>query len=163
MYEKEKNGAQQLADAQKLMDEEYAKAQSQIQNGSDEYMAAVNEYNSKVVAVTNGKAELARKESEYNNKNMINPRVSINTTYKTIVSTMAKLTNTFRYKVSVAWNIMPSKRSYDIILSGFFRHNHCAFIFFRYRDRIIIQIKRCFNIISAISRCSTINIKFGNA
>lgn len=68
LYEKEKNGAQQLADAQKLMDEEYAKAQNQIQSGSDNYMAAVNEYNSKVIAVSNGKVELANKENEYNNK-----------------------------------------------------------------------------------------------
>lgn len=58
-------------------------------------------------------------EDEYDTQSMIDPRGTVNTTYKTIVSTMSKLTSTFRYKVSVAWNRMPSKRSYDIIGVGF--------------------------------------------
>ena len=68
LYELEKSGEQQLLDAQKLMDEEYSKVQGQLQAGSDQYLAAVNEYNSKVTAVSQGQVELANKESEYNNK-----------------------------------------------------------------------------------------------
>ena len=68
LYELEKTGEQQLAEAQKLMDEEYAKVQGQLQSGSNEYLAAVNEYNAKITAVSNGQVELANKETEYNNK-----------------------------------------------------------------------------------------------
>ncbi len=68
LYELEKTGAQQLEDAQKLMDEEYSKVQGQLQTGSNDYMAAVNEYNSKITAVSQGQVELANKENEYNNK-----------------------------------------------------------------------------------------------
>ncbi len=68
LYEHEKNGEKQLAEAQKLMDEEYAKVQGQLQTGSEEYLAAVNEYNAKVTAVSQGQIELANKETDYNNK-----------------------------------------------------------------------------------------------
>ncbi len=68
LYELEKTGEQQLAEAQKLMDEEYSKVQGQLQSGSEEYLAAVNEYNSKITAVSQGQIELANKETEYNNK-----------------------------------------------------------------------------------------------
>ena len=68
LYELEKTGEQQLAEAQKLMDEEYAKVQGQLQTGSDQYLAAVNEYNAKVTAVSQGQIELANKETDYNNK-----------------------------------------------------------------------------------------------
>ncbi len=68
LYETEKTGEQQLAEAQKLMDEEYAKVQGQLQSGSDQYLAAVNEYNAKVTAVSQGQIELANKETDYNNK-----------------------------------------------------------------------------------------------
>ncbi len=68
LYEQEKTGAQQLADAQKLMEEEYEKAQNQLQSGSNEYMAAVNEYNAKITAVSNGQIELANKKGEYTKK-----------------------------------------------------------------------------------------------
>ena len=75
-------------------------------------------------------------EDEYDNQSMINPRGTVNTEYKTIVSTMSKLTSTFRYKVSMAWKMMPAKRSYDIIGVGFeddvtisspvyFEYNYC--------------------------------------
>ena len=68
LYELEKTGEQQLAEAQKLMDEEYSKVQGQLQSGSAEYLAAVNEYNSKITAVSQGQIELANKETDYNNK-----------------------------------------------------------------------------------------------
>ena len=58
-------------------------------------------------------------KAEYDNQSMIDPRGTVNTTYKNIISTMSKLTSTFRYKVSVAWNRIPSTRSYDIIGVGF--------------------------------------------
>lgn len=68
LYELEKTGEQQLAEAQKLMDEEYSKVQGQLQAGSAEYLAAVNEYNSKITTVSQGQIELANKENDYNNK-----------------------------------------------------------------------------------------------
>lgn len=68
LYETEKTGEQQLAEAQKLMDEEYAKVQGQLQSGSNQYLAAVNEYNAKITAVSQGQIEFANKENDYNNK-----------------------------------------------------------------------------------------------
>lgn len=68
LYEQEKTGAQQLEEAQKTMDAEYAKVQSQLQSGSNQYVAAVNEYNSKATAVAQGQADLAVKQTEYNTK-----------------------------------------------------------------------------------------------
>lgn len=68
LYEQEKTGAQQLQEAQKLMDEEYAKAQTQLQSGSDQYMSAVNEYNSKITTVSNSQIQLANKKAEYTTK-----------------------------------------------------------------------------------------------
>lgn len=70
LYEKEKTGAQQLEEAQKLMDEEYSKVQGQLQDGSNQYMAAVNEYNAKIMAVSQGQVDLANKKTEYNTKKM---------------------------------------------------------------------------------------------
>ena len=68
LRQQEKTGAQQLADAQKTMDEEYAKVQAQLQDGSNQYVNAVNEYNAKVTAVSQGQADLAMKQTEYNAK-----------------------------------------------------------------------------------------------
>ena len=48
LYELERDGERLLAEAQAQMDEEYSKVQSQLQNGNDEYLAAVNEYNANV-------------------------------------------------------------------------------------------------------------------
>ena len=58
-------------------------------------------------------------KEEYENQNMMEPRGTINTEYKNMVSTMSRLTNTFRYKVTVNWNKIPSTKSYDIIGVGF--------------------------------------------
>ena len=68
LYEQEKTGAKQLEEAQKTMDAEYAKVQSQLQSGSNQYVSAVNEYNAKATAVAQGQADLAVKQTEYNNK-----------------------------------------------------------------------------------------------
>lgn len=70
LYENEKNGAERLAEAQALLDEEYAKAQSQLQSGSDEYLAAVNEYNAKITLVSQKSVELANSKSEYESKKL---------------------------------------------------------------------------------------------
>ena len=70
LYEQEKTGAQQLEEAQRLMDEEYSKVQGQLQDGSNQYMAAVNEYNAKIMAVSQGQVDLANKKTEYNTKKM---------------------------------------------------------------------------------------------
>lgn len=58
-------------------------------------------------------------KDEYDNQSLMNPRGTVNTEYKNMVSIISKLTNSFRYKVSVNWNKLPSKRSYDIIGIGF--------------------------------------------
>ena len=68
LYEQEKTGAKQLEEAQKTMDAEYAKVQSQLQSGSNQYVSAVNEYNAKATAVAQGQADLAVKQTEYNTK-----------------------------------------------------------------------------------------------
>ena len=61
-------------------------------------------------------------KEEYDNESLMNTRGYVNTEYKNMVSTMSKLTDSFRYKVTVNWNIMPKKRSYDIIGIGFEDH-----------------------------------------
>ncbi len=68
LYELKKTGKQQLEEAQKTMDEEYAKVQGQLQSGNNQYMNAVNEYNSKITAVSQNQITLANKKTEYNSK-----------------------------------------------------------------------------------------------
>lgn len=60
-------------------------------------------------------------EEEYNsaNKEPAGIKGTVNTTYKTVVSSIAQNGNKYRYNVSMAWKIMPSTRSYDIIGVGF--------------------------------------------
>ncbi len=70
LYKLEREGEQMLAEAQKTLDEEYKKAQAQLDTGNTQYMAAVNEYNDKYTTVANKKVELANKKSEYNAKRM---------------------------------------------------------------------------------------------
>lgn len=70
LYETERNGEKMLEEAQKTLDEEYAKAQAQLDSGNSQYMSAVNEYNEKYTTVSNKKVELANKKSEYNAKRM---------------------------------------------------------------------------------------------
>ena len=70
LYELEKTGAKQLEEAQKTMDEEYAKVQGQLQDGSNQYVAAVNEYNARITQFSQSQVTLANKQSEYNAKKM---------------------------------------------------------------------------------------------
>ncbi len=70
LYELEKTGAQQLEEAQKTMDAEYAKVQGQLQSGSTQYISAVNEYNAKITQLSQSQVELANKQTEYNTKKM---------------------------------------------------------------------------------------------
>ncbi len=70
LYELERDGERLLAEAQKTLDEEYKKAQAQLESGNTDYMAAVNEYNEKYTTVSNKKVELANKKTEYNAKRM---------------------------------------------------------------------------------------------
>jgi len=59
-------------------------------------------------------------QDEYENQSLINPRGTVTTEYKDMVSTLSRNSDgTFRYKVSLIWRNMPSKRSYDIIGVGF--------------------------------------------
>lgn len=58
-------------------------------------------------------------KDEYENQSEMNTRGTVNTEYKTMISTISKLTNTFRYKVNLGWKQMPSVRSYDILGIGF--------------------------------------------
>lgn len=56
---------------------------------------------------------------EYQNQPNANSRGMVTTEYKQMVSTLSQNGNKFRYKVSVSWRNMPSKRNFDIIGVGF--------------------------------------------
>lgn len=58
-------------------------------------------------------------EAEYENQSLINQRGTVETEYKKMVSTLSQNGSKYRYKVSLLWKTMPSKRSYDIIGIGF--------------------------------------------
>ena len=58
-------------------------------------------------------------KDEYENQGSMDSRGTVSTEYKTMVTTLSKLTNTFRYKVSLAWKKFPAVRSYDIMGIGF--------------------------------------------
>ena len=58
-------------------------------------------------------------EEEYKNQPSSNARGTVETEYKQMVTTLSKNGNKFRYKVSVSWKSMPSKRNFDIIGIGF--------------------------------------------
>ena len=45
---------------------------------------------------------------------------AVETTYKRLESTIYKNGNYYRYKATLNWKLMPSKRSYDIIAIGFY-------------------------------------------
>ena len=61
-------------------------------------------------------------EDEYKNSSQektLPDKGIVETTYKTIVSSISQNGSKYRYNVSVAWKSMPSNRSYDIIGIGF--------------------------------------------
>lgn len=58
-------------------------------------------------------------EEEYENQPMMNARGTVETEYKLMVTTISQNSNKFRYKISLSWKDMPSKRNYDIIGIGF--------------------------------------------
>ncbi len=66
LQEMEKTGAKQLTEAQAELDKTYAAAQDELKGGSDQYLAAVTEYNQKAVVVSNSKVQLSTKQAEYN-------------------------------------------------------------------------------------------------
>lgn len=60
-------------------------------------------------------------KNEYDNQSMIDTYGTVTTEYKTMVTVISQNdNNTFRYKISLVWNKIPSTRSYDIIGIGFF-------------------------------------------
>lgn len=58
-------------------------------------------------------------KEEYDNHGTLNTRGIYESDYKYIVTTIAQNGNMFRYKISISWNRMPARRSYDIIGIGF--------------------------------------------
>ena len=68
LYEMEKTGAEQIEKAQKELEEKYNAAQAELDSGSDEYLAAVNEYNEKYAAVSNSQIEQTNRKIEYNKR-----------------------------------------------------------------------------------------------
>lgn len=70
LYELEKTGEQKLTEAQRVMDEEYSKVQGQLQQGSDQYVAAVNEYNAKITQFSQSQILLSNKQTEYNTQKL---------------------------------------------------------------------------------------------
>ncbi len=65
LYETEKTGAQQLADAQAEMEKQYEAAKAQIESGSNEYLSAISEYNAKAQFVSDSRVALTQKQYEY--------------------------------------------------------------------------------------------------
>ena len=63
-------------------------------------------------------------EEEWNNLDESLLRDIQNTTYKTIVSTLSQNGTRYRYKVSVAWKLIPSVKKYDIIGVGYQNNVH---------------------------------------
>lgn len=83
-------------------------------------VAKTNKYYKTVYTNLNGDTysqEITKEE--YDNQSLMDPRGTVSTEYKNMISTMSRLTNTFRYKVTVGWNRIPSTKSYDIIGVGF--------------------------------------------
>lgn len=66
LYEQRKTGAQQLEAAQQEFNEKYANAQIELQQGSTDYMTAVEEYNKNFEAFAISREELSNKQAEYN-------------------------------------------------------------------------------------------------
>lgn len=85
-----------------------------------ELVVKSNKYYKTIYTNLNGDAYSTEiTKNEYDNESLMNTRGYVNTEYKNMVSTMSKSTNSFRYKVSLNWNSMPSTRSYDVIGVGF--------------------------------------------
>ncbi|MBR2877180.1 MAG: FtsX-like permease family protein, partial [Clostridia bacterium] len=107
--ELEKTGEAQLAAAKAELDRKYAEAQGQLESGSSQYMAAVNEYNAKITTVANKRAEHTAKLNEYNvnktaadsakqqldtaNTELLAAKLKIETTEALITSTQSTLDN----------------------------------------------------------------------
>lgn len=62
-------------------------------------------------------------EEEYENQPTNNARATVETEYKQMVSKLSQNGDKYRFKVTVLWKSMPSKRSYDIIGVGFNNNN----------------------------------------
>ena len=58
-------------------------------------------------------------KDEYESQPNLNTRATVNTEYKQMTSILSQNGSKFRYKVSLGWKNMPSKRSFDIIGVGF--------------------------------------------
>lgn len=63
--------------------------------------------------------EITKEEYDSASTEKTSIRGTVDTAYKTVVSSIAQNGNKYRYNVSVAWKIMPSTRSFDIIGIGF--------------------------------------------
>lgn len=58
-------------------------------------------------------------KDEYNNQGSMDPRGTVTTEYKEMVTVISQNGNYYRYKVTVGWKQLPATRSYDIIGIGF--------------------------------------------
>lgn len=58
-------------------------------------------------------------EEEYNTESNIMTLGTVETQYKTMVTTLSKNGSKYRYKISLLWNNIPKVKSYDIIGIGF--------------------------------------------
>lgn len=57
-------------------------------------------------------------KNEYDNQSLMDTRATVSTEYKNMVTTITRLTDEFRYKVTLNWNKIPSTKSYDVIGIG---------------------------------------------
>lgn len=87
---------------------------------SAELVARDAKYYKSIYTDLNGNQQTVEiSKNEYDNQGTLNTRGTVTTTYKEMVTTMSRNSDTFRYKVTVNWKNMPSVRSYDIIGIGF--------------------------------------------
>ena len=99
------------------MNEETFNANKDI---SAELVAKNEKYYKSIYTDLNGNEQTIEiSKDEYNNQGTLSARGTVTTTYKEMITTMTRNSNTFRYKVTVNWKNMPSTRSYDIIGIGF--------------------------------------------
>lgn len=105
---------------------------------SGELVAQNNKYYKTIYTDLNGNSYSTEiTENEYNNQGSMDPRGTVTTEYKSMVTTITQLTSTFRYKVTLNWRQIPAVHSYDIIGIGFgdnvyisspvyFSYNYCV-------------------------------------
>lgn len=80
------------------------------------YKTVINKNENQIISNT---MEISQQEYD-NYKQISNPKASVETIYKKIISTISVNGNYYRYKANLNWKSIPSNRSYDILGIGFY-------------------------------------------